>query len=133
MTGPITARCQCGQLSATCQGDPVRVSVCHCHNCQRRSGSAFSAQIRFPIGNISVRGDYASWTRTNDSGSKAHFHFCPVCGSTLFYELDSMPGVRAVAMGGFAGVPLPTPQFSVYEARKAPWLELTGEAIEHHD
>lgn len=133
MTGPITARCQCGQLSATCQGDPVRVSVCHCHNCQRRSGSAFSAQIRFPIGNISVRGDYASWTRTNDSGSKAVFHFCPVCGSTLFYDLDSMPGVRAVAMGGFAGIALPTPQFSVYEGRKAPWLELTGGAIEHYD
>lgn len=133
MTRALSARCQCGQFSATCAGEPVRVSVCHCDDCQRRSGSAFSAQIRFPIENVSVRGNYASWSRTNDSGSTAHFHFCPVCGSTLFYELDSMPGVRAVAMGGFAGVSLPKPQFSVYEARKAPWLELTTGAIEHHD
>ncbi len=130
MSEAVTARCQCGQLSVECHGDPVRVSVCHCHDCQRRSGSAFAAQIRFPIETVRVSGDYLSWTRTADSGNKAHFHFCPTCGSTMFYEIDMMPGTRAIPMGAFAGTDLPRPWVSVFENRKLPWVELIGD-IEH--
>lgn len=133
MTQKLAARCQCGQLSVECDGDPVRVSVCHCHDCQRRSGSAFAAQIRFPSDKVRISGDHAHWTRIGDSGGKAVHHFCPVCGSTLFYELDSMPGTRAIAMGGFAGQALPAPWVSVYEERKADWVEIVGEGIDHHD
>ena len=131
MSEPVTARCQCGQLSVACQGDPARVSVCHCHDCQRRSGSAFAAQIRFPTENVRVTGDYRSWTRISDSGSKAVFHFCPACGSTLFYDIEMMPGLRAIPMGAFAGTTLPRPQFSVFENRKLPWVEIIGQGIEH--
>ena len=48
-----TATCQCGQLSAVCSGEPVRISVCHCLECQRHSGSSLDAQlelIAIPIG-----------------------------------------------------------------------------------
>lgn len=130
---PLKARCQCGQLSVTCHGEPVRVSVCHCHDCQRRSGSAFAAQIRFPTDRVEVHGGIRSWTRVTDSGSRAVHHFCPDCGSTLFYDIDAMPGLRAIAMGAFAGTELPAPCFSVYEARRLPWLQLVGDGIEHHD
>jgi hypothetical protein len=30
-----TATCRCGRLKAECKGEPVRVSVCHCLDCQR--------------------------------------------------------------------------------------------------
>ncbi|MGR3757040.1 MAG: GFA family protein [Tranquillimonas sp.] len=29
-----TATCRCGQLTATCRGEPVRIAVCHCLECQ---------------------------------------------------------------------------------------------------
>ena len=127
----LTARCFCGQLSVECRGDPVRISVCHCHDCQRRSGSAFSAQIRFAIDAVQVTGESRSWTRIGDSGRRGTFHFCPDCGSTLFYDIEAMPGVRAIAMGGFAGTELPAPWFSVYENRRMPWVEIVGAGIEH--
>jgi len=63
MNEALSARCKCGQLGVACVGDPVRVSVCHCRDCQRRSGSALAAQIRFPIENVCVIGDYRSWAR----------------------------------------------------------------------
>ena len=44
------AECACGQLSAVCSGEPMRVSVCHCLACKRRTGSAFSYNARFPRG-----------------------------------------------------------------------------------
>ncbi|MET0373502.1 MAG: GFA family protein [Rhizorhabdus sp.] len=131
MSAPVTAHCQCGQLSVECHGHPARVSICHCHDCQRRSGAAFSAQIRFHTDNVRVSGEYHSWTRISDSGNKAVFHFCPTCGSTLFYDIEMLPGLRAIPMGTFAGTALPAPWFSVYENRKLPWVEIVGEGIEH--
>ena len=71
------------------------------------------------------------WVRIADSGSKGHFHFCPVCGSTLFYEIEMMPGARAIPMGAFAGIDLPAPWVSVFENRKASWVEIVGDGIEH--
>ncbi|MCZ6616567.1 MAG: aldehyde-activating protein, partial [Gammaproteobacteria bacterium] len=41
------AACSCGNLRLTARGDPIRVSVCHCHACQRRTGSVFGVQARF--------------------------------------------------------------------------------------
>ena len=39
--------CSCGQLHLTIEGDPSRISTCHCLECQRRTGSVISNQARF--------------------------------------------------------------------------------------
>ncbi|HEX8232500.1 MAG TPA: GFA family protein [Caulobacteraceae bacterium] len=127
------AECRCGQLKAACEGEPVWVSVCHCHNCQRRSGSAFAAQARWPAEQVTVTGDVKVWTQRGDEGGLASFRFCPQCGATVAYELDTMPGLVAVAWGAFAGQELPPPRISNYEVRKPPWVEITVEGVEHLD
>ena len=48
------ASCRCGQLKATVAGDSVRVSVCHCLNCKKRSGSAFAVQARWPKEDVAI-------------------------------------------------------------------------------
>ena len=58
----LVATCRCGNLRAECAEEPLRVSVCHCLECQRRTGSAFSAQTRFPTGSVKIEGEYAEWT-----------------------------------------------------------------------
>ena len=50
------ASCSCGELSAQVQGDPVRVSICHCLACQRRTGGPFGQQARFLRGQVTVSG-----------------------------------------------------------------------------
>jgi hypothetical protein len=52
-----TATCRCGQLSAVCTGEPIRVSVCHCYDCQRRSGSDCAFQAFFPLDKVAIRSD----------------------------------------------------------------------------
>jgi hypothetical protein len=37
----LLRRCCCGALRAEVTGEPPRVGVCHCMECQRRTGSAF--------------------------------------------------------------------------------------------
>ncbi|MDP3460509.1 MAG: GFA family protein [Hyphomonas sp.] len=122
-----TATCRCGQLKATCRGEPVRVSVCHCLACQQRSGSAFAAQARWPSDDVEVTGEANVWERTADSGHRVTYRFCPTCGSTLVYEIEGWPGVTAIPLGAFAGTPMPAPAFSVYEDRKHHWVDITGD------
>ncbi|OAE19403.1 hypothetical protein AXG93_1224s1000 [Marchantia polymorpha subsp. ruderalis] len=45
------------------------------------------------------------------------YHFCPDCGSTVYYENEDTPGVYAVPVGAFADPTFPAPQRSIYENR----------------
>ena len=81
------ASCRCGQLTAMAEGDPVRVSVCHCLACQKRTGSALSAQARWEAECVQVEGKSSQWVRTADSGQQTTYHFCPECGSSLQVKL----------------------------------------------
>ena len=109
----------------------MRISVCHCLDCQRRSGSAFSAQARFPDAAVTITGAARTWRKIGDSGGVAEFGFCPDCGSTVFYRIDAMPGLVAVPIGAFANPSFPTPAFSVYENRKHAWVEIAAEGLIH--
>ena len=124
------AACQCGQLRLTVDGDPIRVSICHCLACQRRTGSVFGAQARFAPEQVHVDGRYADYTRFSDEdGEGRTFHFCPDCGSTVFYESD--PTMVAVPVGAFADPSFPTPVRSVWEARRHEWVVVPDGAERH--
>ncbi len=119
------ASCSCGQLRITVEGDPVRISVCHCLACKRRTGSAFGYQARFPIEGFKVEGDHTEHVRySDDEGEERQMSFCPECGSTVFYKVGSQPDVVAVPAGAFADPSFPPPNVSVYESRRHPWVQM---------
>ena len=124
------ASCSCGQLTATTTEDPIRVSICHCLACQRRTGSVFGAQARFRRGSVEIHGRSTQYVRIGDEGSRITFSFCPDCGSTVHYEIDGLPESIAIPVGAFAEPGFPAPTFSVYEDRKHAWVGLPGN-IEH--
>jgi hypothetical protein len=118
-----TASCSCGALQVSCYGDPVRISMCHCLACQRRTGAPFSAQSRFLRSQISISGTSQRFTRAADSGNRVTFHFCPTCGSTVYWELSGFPDLIAVALGMFADPDYPPPKVSVWEATRHSWTQ----------
>ena len=126
------AACCCGQLYAVTEGEPVRISMCHCLACQRRTGSTFGAQARFPRNRVSINGTATQYVRTADSGDRITFHFCPACGSTVFYQQNPEPDLIAIPVGAFADPSFPAPTVSVYEARRHVWTALPPD-VEHFD
>ena len=133
---PMTTRrasCSCGQLAVTCAGEPVRVSLCHCLECQRRTGSVFGAQARFAREHVTVDGTATTFVRIGDSGGRVTLAFCPVCGSTVTWEIDTLPGFVAVAVGAFADPSFPSPSVAVYEARRHPWAVSADLELVHYD
>ena len=126
------AACSCGQLNLTAQGEPIRISMCHCLACQRRTGSTFGVQARFQRGNVTIEGRSTQYIRTADNGNQAMFYFCPDCGSTVYYLLDQAPDTIAVPVGAFADPTFPAPRVSVYEVRRHAWSGVPEDA-EHFD
>jgi hypothetical protein len=127
-----TASCRCGQLRAPVTGEPVRVSVCHCLNCKKRSGSAFAVQARWPQEQVTIQGNSKSWVIVADSGNRGTFHFCPDCGSDVHYDINGkFDGQIAIPLGAFDDPYFLSPKFSVWEERKHDWVEIVGDDIEH--
>jgi hypothetical protein len=127
------ATCSCGELCITCTGEPIRVSICHCLACQKRTGSAFGVQARFASDQIATaRGSRKTYTRIADSGNRIEFHFCADCGSTLWWEPSALPGFVVVAVGAFADPSFMAPSVSIYEARRHPWTEIGADFVVQH-
>ena len=126
------ASCNCGQLRVTCKGpDPERRSLCHCYLCQKQTGSAFSIQARFPREQVTIEGKSTAWkfpiegapavTYRNCASTGGTFHFCPVCGSTVWYTADADPARIGVKVGAFADPTFPPAMISGFEEYRFPW------------
>ena len=119
------ASCTCGKLRLSCQGEPTRVSMCHCLDCQRRTGSLFSIAAFFERSAVTVvDGASKTFTRNSVTGKDVTFHFCAECGSTVFWEPERMPQLIGVAVGAFGDPSFPPPEQSVFTTDKHGWLTL---------
>lgn len=116
------ASCSCGALQAVCEGEPVRRSVCHCFSCQKRTGSAFGLNATWPEDKVRIEGESRAWTGSGDEGHWVRTHFCPTCGSTLFWTIERRPGMISIAVGCFADPAFPEPEVSVYGERARQWI-----------
>ena len=116
------AVCNCGELRLTIEGEPVRISMCHCLECQRRTGAVISNQARFRREQVTFAGTATEWTRSSDSGNMLTFRFCPKCGTTLYWTSEGFPDHVAVAIGTFADPSFPAPTISVWEESRHAWV-----------
>ena len=117
------AKCSCGQLRVSVTGEPVRVGICNCTQCQRRTGGAFAVGAFFPTPQISaIEGAHKSFTRLSDAGRKVDYHFCPECGSTVFWYRAATPELTALAVGCFTDPTFPPPQGAIWAAHKLHWV-----------
>jgi hypothetical protein len=89
----------------------------------------FSTQAWFSAQQISdISGRSTEFTRVSDRGKSVTFHFCPSCGSTVYWQAESVPGLIAVAVGAFADSEFPAPSYSVWERRRHEWVAMPDDA-----
>jgi hypothetical protein len=118
-----------------CQGEPLSVSMCHCLECQRRTGSTFSVQAWYPRDQVRpAEGVVKRYARVAESGRTVNFGFCPECGGTVFWEAEMRPELIAVAVGTFADPSFEKPSLSVRERTQHPWTKATdAEQMDHSE
>jgi hypothetical protein len=116
------ATCACGQLKIVCTEEPVKVSACHCLECQRRTGSPFGIAAFFDANSTKIVGSSRVYQRSSDSGFPITLHFCGTCGSTVFWYPSRKPSAVAVAVGCFGDPSFPAPTQAVYAEHRHPWV-----------
>ncbi|MGP4669590.1 GFA family protein [Agrobacterium pusense] len=116
------ATCACGGLRVTCADKPIKVSLCHCLACQKRTGSSYGVAAFFASHDVQVEGASKRYSRQSDKGLPVEFHFCPKCGSTVYWKPQRMPDLIAVGIGFFADPGFPAPTQAVYDEHRHPWV-----------
>jgi hypothetical protein len=128
------ATCHCGEMVVVCSGEPRKISMCHCADCQRRTGSAFSVALFFPRSQVNLEGCSPGYfERGSASGYPVKFCFCRRCGSNVYWEASRMPDLVAVALGAFADKDFAAPVQSVWTKDKHHWLSLPETIIQFED
>ena len=102
MTSERKASCQCGRLGVFVPEEPDFVIACNCLACQKRTGAVFGTGAYYPLAVIRVEGTSKSFQRTADSGRGLTNHFCPECGTNVYWTLEMRPDHAGVAIGCFA-------------------------------
>jgi hypothetical protein len=125
------AECHCGQLKAIATGEPERVYLCHCRSCQRRTGAVMHSGARWLKSEVRIEGQDKIFGRMADSGFEIRFHFCPNCGSSVFWEGDRGSDYYGIAVGCFADPTFPPPVYSAYEEAMHHWVGVAT-AREHY-
>jgi hypothetical protein len=120
---PRMARCSCGSLWVQTTGEATFVIACHCCECQRRTGAPFGVGVYFEKAQVGAQGASKLYIRDGQEGRKLRFHFCPECGTTVFWEVDIHSDLIGVAFGAFADPSFPPPTQSVWEASRHSWVE----------
>jgi hypothetical protein len=116
--------CSCGAVRYETSAEPVLQGNCHCHQCQRKTGSGYSATLFFPADAVSISGEFRRYASVGGSGNKVESGFCPQCGSQLFGQPAVMPGLLGVRAGTLDDTSLYKPSANIFVSSAAPWDHL---------
>lgn len=121
MVAKYSGRCLCGAISYSTDEEPLFAGNCHCKDCQRSSGSAFIPAMLFQEKSVTVRGEAKYFESASDNGSIHRRGFCPNCGSQLFAQFSTMPGILGIKAGTLDNPSDYVPKLDFYVASAAPW------------
>jgi hypothetical protein len=118
------AHCHCGSLQAIVPGEPSLSYLCHCKACQQRTGAVTHFGAYFLKEQVRPEGPSKVYSRIADSGFAIHFYFCPVGGTSVYWDSEKRLEHLGVAVGCFADASLPAPTHSYWEESRHPRLGL---------
>src|SRR5882724_2171463 len=123
----IEGGCLCGKVRYSADSDPAFVGLCHCKNCQKGTGTAFSLVVALPKPTLNIQGTLKTFTGRGDSGKATYRRFCPECGSALIDEAEIMPDVAMILAGTLDDASWIKPAMEIYCDSAQPWVSLGGE------
>lgn len=91
--------CLCGRVRYAVRGPVLGQAVCHCRNCQRQTGTAFSVLVAVPREALALTGELSAYRDTADSGADVDRRFCGGCGSPIYSALPASPDVIFLKAG----------------------------------
>ena len=121
ITAPFSGGCACGAIRYECSAEPILTANCHCQDCQRATGSAYSAELVVPKDALHLtKGTPTYYDRQADSNTTIKRGFCAECGSPVLIVNTLQPWfvIPASSLDDPSGF---QPQMDIFTSRAQPW------------
>jgi len=114
------ANCLCGDVTLSCEGEPLLHAQCSCRGCQKMTGAPSAYWIYFSTEQVTERGNLRSFKRKATLADGPTIHHCTNCGSTVVAEVGWSPevlgiNVKAVPYGCFEAPDFDAPKIAIWD------------------
>jgi hypothetical protein len=130
----LTGRCLCGAMTYRLEGEPIMTAVCHCEDCQRQTGGAFSVNVIADRDSFHIDGTtLATYTTVGtDTGQERQRQFCSACGSPLVTLLAEAPQWTIIKAGTLDDRSALAPALELWCDSAQSWVAGTSEGRGQH-
>ncbi|MDX1734459.1 MAG: GFA family protein [Halioglobus sp.] len=119
---PATGSCQCGAVTYTLGAEPFFTYACHCHTCQKRTGSACAVALVVAVDALDIAGELATWSRVSDKGDTNTRYSCASCGNVIHGIGDSSPELTKLQSGTLDNTDRVAPEVHMWTRSAQPWI-----------
>ncbi len=123
--------CMCGAIRYDITTAPLFTAICHCRQCRKQGGSAFSLVTGYVAAGFGLTGTTRVYDDVGDSGAAVARHFCGDCGSPLFSLADALPGVVIVKAGTLDDASALVPTIEAYCDGALPFMPALSGTTRH--
>ncbi|MCW3015419.1 MAG: hypothetical protein JWO02_2511 [Solirubrobacterales bacterium] len=126
MSNNLDGHCLCGSITYTCDAEPIMTAICHCTECQRQAGTAFSIIVGVPREQLDIKGDSLKVFETigDDTGATAARNFCGTCGSPIISVLSNAEDIAWIKAGTLDDASWLEPELEAWTSSAQPWAAM---------
>ncbi|MDA1325776.1 MAG: GFA family protein [Proteobacteria bacterium] len=116
MTTKATGQCLCGAVTYEVEipAKSIYEGLCHCRDCQRYTGTAFSSSMMVPKAGMSLKGELKFYGKETERGSVMERGFCPECGSNVLCRSEAWPDLYVLAAGSLDDPSVYKPKINIF-------------------
>ncbi len=123
---PQAGGCVCGALRYALGASPLLAYACHCHDCQKRTGAAFTLTLVIRSGDLTVSGSVDRVPRAAQSGRQVEHGFCPACRVPVFSRAPVAPDYMSLRAGTLDDARWVVPVAQTFVESAIPWAVIAG-------
>lgn len=121
----LSGRCNCGAVRYILTAAPLAVAACHCSNCRRQSGAAFSVNLIARADAMEIEGALSAYLDADtESGQPVERQFCGACGSPIRSVPQASPKIVAVKAGTLDQPEAFAPGMHIWTSSALPWVQI---------
>lgn len=124
----LTGGCLCGSIKYSSDAEPIMTAICHCDDCQRQAGSAFSIIVGVPKDSLVFEktDSLQEYAASGKSGREVRRRFCRNCGSPILSLVEAAPDLCLIKAGTLDDKSGLNPTIEFWCGSAQPWLELNS-------
>ncbi len=125
MSTYLKGGCLCGALRYEWKNEPKEVIYCHCNDCKKATGSAYSLTMEANLETLNIlSGHLKEYIKKSDNGNIMTREFCPECGSVLFIKVKNYPNLIWINAGNLDDSEEIKPSQQIWTKRRVSWAHI---------